>query len=144
MFGLRGRRVQVYSDPNLSSLVQPGSNPANLASKTLYMAADSDSKNRTSPSNLVSPVCHFANVEYKGQKGTLLLENPRGDTLEVENLLEQVSLFEQQELSYHKNLIFETLALYTLQTMQVTKYEPPRGKTNNLHRRKQRRRSASR
>ena len=107
MFGLRGRRVQVYSDPNLSSLVQPGSNPANLASKTLYMAADSDSKNRTSPSNLVSPVCHFANVEYKGQKGTLLLENPRGDTLEVENLLEQVSLFEKQELSYHKNLIFK-------------------------------------
>ena len=62
------------------------------------MAADSDSKNRTSPSTLVSPVCHFANVEYKGQKGTLLLENPRGDILEVENLLEQVSYVEQQEM----------------------------------------------
>ena len=90
VFGLRGRRVQVYTDSNLATAVQPGSNTANLASKTLYVAASDNSTNKASPSTLVSPVCHFANVEYKGQKGTLLLENPRGDTLEVENLLEQV------------------------------------------------------
>lgn len=90
VFGLRGRRVQVYTDANLATAVQPGSNTANLASKTLYVSANDSSANKTSPSTLVSPVCHFANVEYKGQKGTLLLENPRGDTLEVENLLEQV------------------------------------------------------
>ena len=48
---------------------------------------------KTGPSALSSPVCHFANVEYKGQKGMLLLENPRGDSLKVENLLEQVGAF---------------------------------------------------
>ena len=102
VFGLRGRRVQVYTDPNLTTVVQPGCNTANFSSKTLYVAANNDSKNKTSPSTLVSPVCHFANVEYKGQKGTLLLENPRGDTLEVENLLEQVRLFSAGETIFSR------------------------------------------
>ena len=88
VFGLRGRRVQVYTDCNLTVSVQPGSNIANFSSKTLYVAVNQDSK--TGPSTLVSPVCHFANVEYKGQKGTLLLENPRGESLEVEHMMAQV------------------------------------------------------
>ena len=88
VFGLRGRRVQVYTDCNLTAPVQPGSNTANFSSKTLYVAVNQESKPSTS--SLVSPVCHFANVEYKGQKGTLLLENPRGESLEVEHMMEQV------------------------------------------------------
>ena len=90
MLGVRGRKVDIYTDPNL---VTPliGS-PTDLNTKTLYVTPRGDNSCKATPRNITSPVCHFANVEFDGRKGTLLLENPRGDVCSVEQLLAQVSL----------------------------------------------------
>lgn len=96
MFGTRGRRVEVFTDPNLQSSLKPHQDLFTLATKTLYVMPKAE---KPTPCNITSPVCHFSNVEVqaggKSFKGTLLLENPRGATCTVEQLLAQV--FEQNK-----------------------------------------------
>jgi len=67
---------------------------------------------------VASPVCHFANLEIIGgkgnqEKGTLLLENPIGETLTVEQLKSQV------------NILIQLLTGFVL-TMKILPYIVPR------------------
>ncbi|XP_062589375.1 LOW QUALITY PROTEIN: isoleucine--tRNA ligase, cytoplasmic-like [Saccostrea cucullata] len=93
VFGVRGRRVHLYTDSGLKNELQATTKPETLASQTLYVApmAGAQGVNYTA---MATPVCHFVNVEYsKGgnKKGTLLLENPRGNNLNLEQLLAQTA-----------------------------------------------------
>ena len=92
MFGLRGRKVDVFSDTKLSSPLTSKSDISSLNTKTLYVMAGIK---KLTPCNITSPVCHFSNVEVKqadgkSTKGTVLLENPRGSTFTLEQLVNQV------------------------------------------------------
>ncbi|XP_069101274.1 LOW QUALITY PROTEIN: isoleucine--tRNA ligase, cytoplasmic-like [Argopecten irradians] len=87
VFGVRGIKLEVYKDSNMSEVLPANVNVTSLAGKTLYVAA----KCQTGSAPASSPMCHFANVEMNGVKGTLLLENPKGVTLSVDQLRSQVS-----------------------------------------------------
>lgn len=102
VFGARGRRVQVYTDPALQTVLPSSQNTSNLHSKTLYVApCTGELYDKPSASTVTSPVCHFSNIEYKDAngktcKGTLLLENPRGDTCTMAQLQSQVQVLAGQ------------------------------------------------
>lgn len=97
MFGIRGRKVEVFTDSKLQSALPTKGNISNLNTKTLYVVPCTGEKCETQTvSSLTSPSCHFTNVEYtdtsgKSYKGTLLLENPRGDTCTMLHLQSQVT-----------------------------------------------------
>lgn len=91
VFGLRGRRVQLFEDTKLTKPVTGQQKVAGLSGKTLYVSSvTSDNNSSTSECSVKSPICHFVNVEYTGKKATLMLENPRGSTLSVSEVLDQV------------------------------------------------------
>ncbi|XP_055998788.1 isoleucine--tRNA ligase, cytoplasmic-like isoform X2 [Ostrea edulis] len=93
VFGVRGRRVILYTDSGLKNELPSTTKPASLAGQTLYVGPLSGAEG-VSYSAVATPVCHFVNVEYsKGgnKKGTLVLENPRGNTFNFEQLLSQAS-----------------------------------------------------
>lgn len=93
VFGVRGRRVVVYTDAGLKIELPSTTKPDTLSSQTLYVGPMVGTEG-VQYTAVATPVCHFVNVENsKGgsKKGTLLLENPRGNTLDVEQLLAQVS-----------------------------------------------------
>lgn len=95
VFGVRGRRVILYTDSGLKNELPSTTKPASLAGQTLYVGPLSGAEG-VSYSAVATPVCHFVNVEYsKGgnKKGTLVLENPRGNTFNFEQLLSQVYIF---------------------------------------------------
>ncbi|XP_053378371.1 isoleucine--tRNA ligase, cytoplasmic-like [Mercenaria mercenaria] len=102
VFGVRGRKVKVYSDANLQTVLPSSGNTSSLNRKTLYVVpCTGEVCDKTTACNITSPVCHFANVEYKGAggkscKGTLLLENPRGDTCTMAQLQSQVQVLAGQ------------------------------------------------
>lgn len=92
VFGVRGRRVVVYSDAGLKNELPSNTKPDTLSGQTLYVGPMVGTQG-VQYTAVATPVCHFVNVENsKGgsKKGTLLLENPRGNTLNVEQLLAQV------------------------------------------------------
>ena len=90
VFGLRGKKVEVFEDAKLTKPVA-GRTLGSVAGKTLYVSPAASDNVSTSPSSVKSPVCHFTNVEYGGKKASLLLENPRGSTCTAAELLDQVS-----------------------------------------------------
>lgn len=89
MFGLRGKKVQVFEDAKLTKSVV-GQTLGSLSGRMLYVCLAASDTN-VSESSIKSPVCHFANVECGGRKASLLLENPRGNTCSAAELLDQVS-----------------------------------------------------
>ncbi|KAK3103923.1 hypothetical protein FSP39_022930 [Pinctada imbricata] len=94
VFGVRGRRVTVYTDSGLSKQLQSTAKISDLSGKTLYVAAPGR-KPSCQASTVTSPVCHFANVKTvagkgKSLDGTVLLENPRGQTLTLDEVCTQV------------------------------------------------------
>jgi hypothetical protein len=97
VFGVRGRKVEVYSDANIQTPLSSSGNISNLNTKTLYVDACTGEQCGKQPvGSLTSPVCHFTNIEYtdaggKNCRGTLLLENPRGDTCTMSQLQSQVN-----------------------------------------------------
>ena len=99
VFGVRGRRVTLYSDPSLNTELPSNTSPQTLGGKTLYVVPLAGAEG-VSYTAVTTPVCHFVNVtsSKKGKKGTLLLENPRGNTLTQEQLLEQVLFSENKYL----------------------------------------------
>ncbi|KAL8620374.1 hypothetical protein ACOMHN_012999 [Nucella lapillus] len=91
VFGIRGRRVQLFEDGKLTKPVNGQLKVADLSGKALYVGSvTSDCNSNTSECSVKSPVCHFANVERSDKKATLMLENPRGSTLTVPQLVDQV------------------------------------------------------
>lgn len=90
VFGLRGKKVEVFEDAKLTKPVA-GQTLGSLAGKMLFVSPAASDNISTTPSSVKSPVCHFANVEYGGKKASLLLENPRGSTCTAAELLDQVS-----------------------------------------------------
>jgi len=85
--------MEVYTDASCQTVLPNSTNVASLSSKMLYTSPEAGCG--AAPCNINSPVCHFANVELRNSagktcKGTLLLENPRGATLTVSQLQEQV------------------------------------------------------
>ncbi|KAJ8301700.1 hypothetical protein KUTeg_020687 [Tegillarca granosa] len=96
VFGIRGRRVSVYTDADLSSELSPSSKVIDLSSKTVYIAPVTGRNTALKGSAAsTSPICHFVNVEivggkHKNKQGTLLLENPRGELLSLPQLDAQV------------------------------------------------------
>jgi hypothetical protein len=92
VFGVRGRRVILYTDSGLKNELPSATKPESLAGQTLFVGPLSGTEG-VSYTAVATPVCHFVNVECsKGgnKKGTLLLENPRGKTLNIDQLLSQV------------------------------------------------------
>ncbi|XP_048257578.1 isoleucine--tRNA ligase, cytoplasmic-like [Haliotis rufescens] len=94
VFGVRGQTVKVFEDAARTKQFSPDSKMADYSTRTLYISGSSNQSGPT-PAGVTTPVCHFANVEVirskgKAEKGTLLLENPRGDTLSVDQLVDQV------------------------------------------------------
>ncbi|KAH3881227.1 isoleucine--tRNA ligase, cytoplasmic-like isoform X1 [Dreissena polymorpha] len=91
-FGVRGRKMELYVDANCSTPVSSTADVKTLASKVLYLSPSTGSV--PACSSVTSPICHFANLEFtsagKSAQGTLLLENPRGSTCTVAQLLTQV------------------------------------------------------
>lgn len=82
----------VYTDAGLKNELPSTTKPDTLSSQTLYVGPMVGTEG-VQYTAVATPVCHFVNVENsKGgsKKGTLLLENPRGNTLDVEQLLAQV------------------------------------------------------
>ncbi|XP_005110126.1 isoleucine--tRNA ligase, cytoplasmic [Aplysia californica] len=93
VFGLRGVNISLFSDAALKQPLKPDVKLDSLAKKTIYVALSSpgSSGGQSSAKVVDRPVCHFANVEGKGKKGTLLLENPRGDVLSLAELQAQAA-----------------------------------------------------
>lgn len=82
----------VYTDAGLKIELPSTTKPDTLSGQTLYVGPMVGTQG-VQYTAVATPVCHFVNVENsKGgsKKGTLLLENPRGNTLNVEQLLAQV------------------------------------------------------
>lgn len=91
--------MDVYMDPSLLTPLPTSHNTSTLSTKTLYVVPATGCVDKATPGydNITAPVCHFANVEFKGVggktcKGTLLLENPRGHTCTLEQCLAQVNI----------------------------------------------------
>ena len=95
MFGVRGLNVALYLDSALTQEVKGGDSVTALAGKTIYIVCQTGKSDVSASNNLTSsvgwPVCHYVNIEGKSQKGTLLLENPRGDALSLEEIKAQVN-----------------------------------------------------
>lgn len=89
VFGLRAKKIGLFEDPNLTKEIQ-GNDLAKLSGKIIYVAPVVSNGSSASRSGFTSPVCHFANIEFEGKKGTLLLENPRGSYCSAQELLDQV------------------------------------------------------
>jgi len=84
LFGLRGVKMCVYTD---SAMKQPLKPDAKVTSKqTLYAAPAASQCDVCSVSPVDRPVCHWVNVSHGKVKGTLVLENPRGDVLSLGQL----------------------------------------------------------
>lgn len=97
LFGLRGRRVDFFTDSSLSKELQDNSKVSSLSGQTVYVVPFIGAVDGVKGSPTVnSPICHFANINGK-QKGCVLLENPRGQTFSVE------AVFEQVRKIYNKN-----------------------------------------
>lgn len=86
-------------DSSLQTPLPTSNNTSSLNTKTLYVVPGTGFVDKATPGydNIPTPVCHYANVEFKGDggktcKGTLLLENPRGHTYTLEQCLAQVNL----------------------------------------------------
>ena len=94
VFGMRGIKLALYLDPALKQEVKGDAPVSALAGKTVYIVKESSlaaaGADSNIPASVAWPVCHYVNVEDKGRKGTLLLENPRGDGLNLQELVAQV------------------------------------------------------
>lgn len=90
VFGMRGKPVQMFEDSKLSKAVVGSQKATTLAGKTLYVKSLVSQFDSVVESTVASPICHFANVEKDGLKGTLLLENPRGSVCTSAELVDQV------------------------------------------------------
>ncbi|KAK0064167.1 isoleucine--tRNA ligase cytoplasmic [Biomphalaria pfeifferi] len=87
VFGLRGAKIRLFLDSSLKQELTNEVEIKSLSKKIIYVVPQSESEFPPAKAVYVDwPVCHFANVEGQGQKGTLLLENPRGDFLSFEEL----------------------------------------------------------
>jgi len=91
VFGVRGTNLSLYTDAALTQELKPDASLASLAKKTIYVTPVSPKCGGCSVPTVARPVCHYVNVEGKGKKGTLLLENPRGDNLSLDELKAQAS-----------------------------------------------------
>lgn len=93
VFGLRGRRVNIFSDTDFKQNISSAENILSLTSKTLYVTpVTGPSPDKPINKGVTSSVCHFVNVKQEAQKreATLLLENPRGDNFSLQQLQAQV------------------------------------------------------
>ncbi|XP_052781081.1 isoleucine--tRNA ligase, cytoplasmic-like [Mya arenaria] len=100
VFGVRGRKIELYTDASCQTGLSKSSDISSLTTKTLYASPAMGSG--TKPTSVTSPICHFANLEYtnpagKPCKGMLLLENPRGASCTVQQLLAQVKVLLSQD-----------------------------------------------
>ncbi|GFO21874.1 isoleucine--tRNA ligase, cytoplasmic [Plakobranchus ocellatus] len=90
VFGLRGLKLALYLDLALTQEVKSNASVSTLAGKTVYVChlkGNNDSPSGVTEAAAVKwPICHYVNVECNGRKGTLLLENPRGDHLSLREL----------------------------------------------------------
>lgn len=94
VFGVRGVNINIYLDPAFSQEVKGDAPVASLSGKTVFIVSKSGASNvggSKISASLGRPVCHYANIEGKGVKGTVLLENPRGDALNVQELKAQAA-----------------------------------------------------
>lgn len=87
--------MEIFVDHNLEKPLATCKDVTSLSSTTLYVMPKAE---KPVVCNITSPVCHFANVEVKKAsgdpiKGTVLLENPRGSSCMVEQILTQVYSF---------------------------------------------------
>lgn len=90
LFGLRGRRVEFFTDSSLSNELDDKMNVSDLNGKTLYLVPFTGAVGGLKGSPAISsPICHFANVQGS-QMGCVLLENPRGQVFTVDVVLHQV------------------------------------------------------
>ncbi|KAL4227042.1 Isoleucine--tRNA ligase [Mactra antiquata] len=93
VFGVRGRKVEVYQDSSLQKSLPSSQKVTDLNTRTLYVAPCTGDCPGSTPNTVTTSVCHYANVEFdskgKKSKGTLLLENPRGCSLTVAQLTAQ-------------------------------------------------------
>ncbi|XP_059150471.1 isoleucine--tRNA ligase, cytoplasmic-like [Physella acuta] len=90
VFGLRGVKVRLFEDAALTQGLTSAASGEKLHKKTIYVTAQTQHPPACS-SQFDWPVCHYVNVEGNGRKGTLLLENPRGDFLTLDELHAQAS-----------------------------------------------------
>lgn len=82
----------MYTDAGLKNELPSTTKPDTLSGQTLYVGPMVGTQG-VQYTAVATPACHFVNVENsKGgsKKGTLLLENPRGNTFNVDQLLAQV------------------------------------------------------
>ncbi|KAL5013777.1 hypothetical protein ScPMuIL_008047 [Solemya velum] len=95
VFGLRGRRVNIFSDTDFKQNISSAENILSLTSKTLYVTpVTGPSPDKPINKGVTSSVCHFVNVKQEAQKreATLLLENPRGDNFSLQQLQAQAEV----------------------------------------------------
>lgn len=91
MFGLRGVKIRLFQDSELKQELSTDTKVDSLSRRTIFITPQTLSG--AAPYSTVTvdrPVCHYVNVEGKGQKGTLLLENPRGEFLTLKEITAQV------------------------------------------------------
>uniref|UniRef100_A0A0B7BCJ2 Isoleucine--tRNA ligase, cytoplasmic n=1 Tax=Arion vulgaris TaxID=1028688 RepID=A0A0B7BCJ2_9EUPU len=92
VFGLRGVNIRVFQDADLKLELVTDTNIDSLSNKTIFVTPQI--LNGAVPCSTITvnrPVCHYVNIEGNGQKGTLLLENPRGEFLSFTEVLVQAS-----------------------------------------------------
>lgn len=90
LFGLRGRRVDIFTDNSLTKELSDTTKVSSLNGQTIYLVPYTGAvTGLCAPPSVSSPYCHFANVNDK-QMGCVLLENPRGQKFSVEEIYEQV------------------------------------------------------
>lgn len=90
LFGLRGRRVDIFTDNSLTKELSDTTKVSSLNGQTIYLAPYTGAvTGLCAPPSVSTPYCHFANVNDK-QMGCVLLENPRGQKLSVEEVYKQV------------------------------------------------------
>ncbi|RUS78123.1 hypothetical protein EGW08_014131 [Elysia chlorotica] len=91
VFGIRGLGVQLYLDSALTQEVNGDAPVTALAGQMVYITYPVGRTEGSLTSNVGWPVCHYVNIEGKSKKGTLLLENPRGDVLSLEEVQAQAA-----------------------------------------------------
>lgn len=94
MFGLRGLKIVLFKEPDLRQELRADTKLDSLSHKTIYVAPQTVNGG-VLPYTTVRvdrPVCHYVNVDSTDRKGTLLLENPRGDFLTLSELQTQVQM----------------------------------------------------
>ena len=107
MFGLRGVNISLYTDASLKQELNTNVKVESLAKKTIYVTPAGSTISQCSAQVVDRPYCHFANVESGNKKGTLLLENPRGD-VSYKSSMKKCS-FSFRVLNYWNNLNSQTV-----------------------------------